>query len=120
MVTPSPPAPQRGDVIYVDFTLKTAGHEQAGYRPGLVLTPHQYNDNTGMAIVCPITNQKKGYPFEVDIPEGHDVKGVIMANHIRNIDWRARHATIEAHLPDRVVRQTIKMVGRLLNPNQPP
>jgi mRNA interferase MazF len=82
---------QRGDLVWVDFTPQ-AGHEQAGRRPALILTPVGYNQKTGMAVACPITRQSKGYPFEVALPDGLPVAGFVLADHVRNIDWRARRA----------------------------
>lgn len=98
--------PQRGDVIRLNFTPQQ-GHEQAGKRPALVLSPKMYNEKTGLALVCPITHHKKGYPFEVELPENLKTRGVILADHIKNLDWRAREATwIEKAPPE-----TVKKVG---------
>ena len=83
--------PRRGDIVWLDFTPQ-AGHEQAGRRPALILSPEPYNRKTGLAIACPITNQAKGYPFEVLLPVGLAVTGVVLSDHIRSIDWRARRA----------------------------
>jgi mRNA interferase MazF len=86
MVTPSAAyIPGRGDVIWIAFNPQ-AGHEQARRRPALVLSPQRYNGRTGLAVLCPITNQRKGYPFEVEIPEGFAVTGVILADQIKNLD----------------------------------
>ena len=84
--------PGRGDLIWVNFTPQ-AGHEQAGRRPALVLSPAAYNRKTGLAIACPVTSHAKGYPFEVVLPDGLPVSGVVLADHVRNIDWQARHAS---------------------------
>lgn len=77
--------PQRGDVVWINFNPQ-AGHEQAGHRPAVVLSPGMYNDKTHLAILCPITNRVKGYPFEVAIPVGLEVKGVILADQIKSMD----------------------------------
>ena len=66
--------PQRGDLIWIDMQPQ-AGHEQSGRRPAIVLSPENYNDKVGLALLCPITNQVKGYPFEVILPEGLKVTG---------------------------------------------
>jgi mRNA interferase MazF len=87
----SVPAPRRGDLIWLDFSPQ-AGHEQAGRRPALVLSPEGYNRKTGLAIACPITHRAKGYPFEVPLPAGLAIAGVVLSDHVRNIDWRARRA----------------------------
>ncbi len=82
--------PGKGDYIRADFDPQ-AGHEQAGSRPALVLSEKSYNQY-GMVIVCPITNQAKGYPFEVAIPSGQRVTGVVLADQIKSMDWKSRNA----------------------------
>ena len=84
-------APERGDFVWIRLTPQ-AGHEQAGRRPALVLSPQAYNDKVGLALFCPVTNQVKGYPFEVQIPADLSVSGVILADQVRSLDWRARQA----------------------------
>ena len=81
--------PQRGDVIWITLNPQ-AGHEQAGRRPAVVLSPVAYNGKVGLAILCPITSQVKGYPFEVRIPDGLPVRGVILADQVKSLDWKAR------------------------------
>src|SRR3954471_14030479 len=83
--------PQRGDAVWITLTPQ-AGHEQAGRRPALVLSPASYNGKVGLALLCPITSQIKGYPFEVRLPDGLPVAGVVLADQIKALDWRARHA----------------------------
>jgi len=83
--------PQRGDVVWLSFSPQ-AGHEQAGRRPGLVLSPMRYNGKVGLMLACPITSHSKGYPFEVEIPEGAGVSGVILSDQLRSLDWRERRA----------------------------
>lgn len=83
--------PDEGDLVWLDFD-PHAGREQGGRRPALVLSPIAYNRKTGLAVACPITTHPKGYPFEVPIPAGLAVKGVILADHIKNIDLAARRA----------------------------
>ena len=68
-------APERGDVVWITMD-PTAGHEQCGRRPALVLSPGSYNSKVGLALLCPITSQVKGYPFEVAMPEGLPIQGV--------------------------------------------
>ena len=114
MVIPDASAPERGDVMWLDFTPQR-GHEQAGRRPALVLSPYSYNDKVGLAIVCPITNQKKGYPFEVDIPDGHGVTGVILADQVKSLDWRARKGQKRGRLPRQTVGRTLDLLGALLD-----
>lgn len=83
--------PDAGHIIKIDLD-PHVGHEQGGWRPALVLSPRTYNRKTGLAIVVPITNQAKGYPFEVPLPERSKITGVILADAVKNVDWRARHA----------------------------
>ena len=119
MVVQDASVPERGDVVWLDFTPQR-GHEQAGRRPALVLSPRAYNDKVGLAIVCPITGQKKGYPFEVDIPDGHGVTGVILADQVRSLDWRARNGQKRGRLPHQIVSSTLHLLGNLLDENAPP
>ena len=107
--------PKRVDAVIIDFDPQK-GSEQAGRRPALVLSPSNYNDKVGLALVCPITRQVKGYPFEVDIPDGLAVDGVILADHIKSFDWRARNAQIVCSLPDNVVGKVLAMLNTLTGP----
>ncbi len=77
--------PDCGDAIWLTFSPQT-GHEQAGRRPALVLSPGVYNSKVGLAILCPVTDQAKGYPFEVRIPDGLEVAGVILADQVKSLD----------------------------------
>ncbi len=83
--------PSRGDVVWLTFNPQS-GHEQAGRRPAVVLSPRAYNAKVGLAIFCPVTSKVKGYPFEVALPEGFAVQGVILADQVKSLDWRARRA----------------------------
>jgi mRNA interferase MazF len=83
--------PETGDLVWLTFDPQ-AGREQAGRRPALVLSPRTYNAKSGLALVCPITNQAKGYPFEVTVPAAHGATGVILADHVKSVDWKARRA----------------------------
>jgi len=83
--------PDAGDFVWLTFDPQ-AGREQAGRRPALVLSPRTYNVKSGLALVCPITNQAKGYPFEVAVHTGQGPSGVILADHVKSVDWKARHA----------------------------
>ena len=85
--------PARGDFVWLQFSPQ-AGHEQAGHRPAFVISPEAYNRKTGLALVCPLTTQVKGYPFEVVVPPGQKAKGVILSDQIKNLDWKARNATL--------------------------
>ena len=80
-------APQRGDVVWITLNPQ-AGHEQAGRRPAVVLSPEAYNGKVGLALLCPVTNQIKGYPFEVLVPDGLPLSGAILADQVKSLDWR--------------------------------
>ena len=105
--------PKRGDVIWISFNPKE-GHEQAGLRPALVLSPHSYNRKVGLAILCPITNEVKGYPFEVIIPDGLKATGVILSDQVKSLDWRVRKASLLCTLPESTVRDVLGKLGTLL------
>ncbi len=79
--------PDRGDVVWLWFSPQ-AGHEQSGRRPAVVLSPAAYNGKVGLALVCPVTSQVKGYPFEVVMPAGLAVNGVALADQLKSLDWR--------------------------------
>ncbi len=83
--------PDAGDFVWLTFDPQ-AGREQAGRHPALVMSPKPYNARAGLALACPITTQTKGYPFEVAVPAGTGVAGVILADHLKSVDWKARHA----------------------------
>jgi mRNA interferase MazF len=106
--------PQRGDVVWITLNPQ-AGHEQAGRRPAVVLSPLAYNEKVGLAILCPITNQEKGYPFEVKIPNGLAVSGVVLADQVKSLDWRARTAERICTLPPEVVAEILGKLGTLLS-----
>ena len=105
--------PRRGDLVRLDFTPQ-AGHEQAGRRPALVLSPESYNRKTGLAIACPITSQAKGYPFEVALPPGQTVSGVVLSDHVRSIDWRARRAKRAGQADEATVSEVCGKLAALL------
>jgi len=84
-------APDRGDFVWLEFNPQ-AGHEQAGHRPALVISPGAYNRRVGLALCCPISSQVKGYPFEVALPVGLPVAGVVLSDQVKSLDWRARKA----------------------------
>jgi len=110
---PTAYVPQRGDAVWIDLNPQ-AGHEQAGRRPALVLSPAAYNGKVGLAILCPITNQVKGYPFEVLIPAGLPVSGVVLADQAKSLDWRARNAELICQLPTQTVAAVLQKLNVLL------
>lgn len=104
--------PERGDIVWLTFTPQ-AGHEQAGRRPALVLSPRAYNGKVGLAIFCPITSQIKGYPFEVEVPQGLTVSGVVLSDQVKSLDWKARKAELIGKLPESLVTTVLKRLGTL-------
>jgi mRNA interferase MazF len=105
--------PDRGDAIWLQFNPQ-AGHEQAGRRSALVLSPQSYNGKTSLLICCPITNQVKGYPFEVSLPEGLGVTGVVLSDQVKSLDWRVRQADFIGKLPDDVLAEVQAKLATLL------
>jgi mRNA interferase MazF len=105
--------PNRGDIIWISLNPQ-AGHEQAGRRPVLVLSPSAYNKKVGLAIICPITNQIKGYPFEVAIPDGLEVTGAVLSDQAKSLDWRVRKAEPICQLPDPVLKEVLKKLSTLI------
>jgi mRNA interferase MazF len=105
--------PRRGDAVWLNFNPQS-GHEQAGRRPALVLSPESYNRKAGLAVLCPITSQVKGYPFEVELPLGLPVQGAILADQVKSLDWRAREAALIKKLPAAVVNRTSDLLAALI------
>jgi mRNA interferase MazF len=105
--------PDSGDIIWIMFNPQ-AGHEQAGHRPALVLSPKAYNGKVGLAILCPITSQVKGYPFEVLIPEGLEVKGAVLSDQVKSLDWKARKAEFACKLPSENFNEVVKKLSTLI------
>ena len=91
-----------------------AGHEQTGRRPALVLSPMAYNKKVGLALFCPITNQVKGYPFEVVIPAGQKVTGAILSDQLKGLGWKAINTTLICQLPIPVMKDVLKKIRMLL------
>ncbi len=107
--------PRRGDVIRLDFDPQ-AGHEQAGRGPALVLSPTEFNRRTGRAIVCPITNQTKGYPWEVAIPDNPEVSGAVLADQVKSLDWKARRAEFVCTPGEEILTDVVEKTIALLDP----
>jgi mRNA interferase MazF len=99
--------------VWIEFDPQ-AGHEQAGKRPAVVLSPASYNGRVGLALVCPITNQAKGYPFEVVIPGNLKVSGVVLSDQVKSLDWRARKATFACKLPRATADEVLEKLLTLL------
>jgi len=105
--------PNSGDMIWITFNPQ-AGHEQAGRRPALVLSPATYNGKVGLAILCPITSQVKGYPFEVIIPEGLKISGTILSDQVKSLDWKARQAEFVDKLPGTTFNEVVQKLSTLI------
>jgi mRNA interferase MazF len=105
--------PDRGDLVWLQFAPQT-GHEQAGRRPAVVISPRSYNAAAGLALLCPVTSRVKGYPFEVVLPDDSPVRGVILADQVKSLDWRARRARLIGALPEAVVDEVRAMVVALI------
>jgi mRNA interferase MazF len=105
--------PDKGDIVWLNLE-PHLGHEQAGIRPMLVLSPFFYNRKSVLAVFCPITSQKKNYPFEVQIPEGLEVKGVILADQIKSLDFAARNIRFICKLPDEQIEEVKQKLSVLL------
>lgn len=106
--------PRRGDLVWLSFDPQ-AGHEQAGRRPAFVVSPESYNRRTGLFLACPVTSVQKGYPFEVALPAGGPASGVILADQIKSLDWKARRAKFAARLPDEVVAEVLALILPLID-----
>ena len=107
--------PERGDLVWLQFNPQ-AGHEQAGKRPALVVSPRAYNRRVGLALFCPITSQVKGYPFEVVLPQGLGVEGAVLSDQLKSLDWRARKAKRISRLPTEVMDEAVGKILTLVDP----
>jgi mRNA interferase MazF len=105
--------PDAGDLIWLTFDPQ-AGHEQAGRRPALVLSPKSYNQKSGLALVCPVTNQMKGYPFEVTAPRDCGVTGVFLADQVKSLDWKQRQAGWIGRVPLLTLNEVLARLAPLL------
>lgn len=104
---------ERADVVWVTFNPQ-AEHEQAGRRPAVVLSPKAYNGKVGLALLCPVTSQVKNYPFEVAIPDGLPVSGVILSDQVKSLDWKARKAEKTFSLPEESMEKVLQRVKALI------
>ncbi len=106
--------PKCGDLVWIALNPQ-AGHEQTGRRPAVVLSPKSYNSKTGLAIICPLTSQIKGYPFEVLLPEGIPISGVILSDQVKSLDWHTRNAEVICALPDETISEVLQKLSTLLS-----
>jgi mRNA interferase MazF len=105
--------PDRGDAVWLEFNPQ-AGHEQAGRRPALVLSPQAYNSKVGLLVCCPITTKIKGYPFEVVLPADLAVTGAVLSDQVKSLDWKARQVGFIVKVPDMLVREVLAKLNTLL------
>ena len=112
-----PYVPERGDIVWLQFTPQ-AGHEQAGYRPALVISPRSYNRRVGLALFCPVSSQVKGYPFEVALPPGLKATGAILSDRVKSLDWRVRKAKRVCTVPGEIMEETIARILALVDPEE--
>ena len=105
--------PDRGDVVWLQFNPQ-AGHEQAGRRPALVISPRSYNGRVGLAVFCPLTSRTKGYPFEVELPPGGKAEGAVLADQLKSLDWRVRQAEKYDQVTQEVMSEVVAKIGALV------
>lgn len=105
--------PDAGDLVWLTFDPQ-AGHEQRGRRPALIVSPRAYNAKSRLALACPVTSHVKGYPFEVALPVGGRIAGVVLADHVKNLDWQARRVVFEAKAADDVLTEVRERLRALL------
>jgi mRNA interferase MazF len=109
-----PYVPDAGDIVWLSFTPQT-GHEQAGRRPALVLSPKSYNSRAGLMLCCPITSQQKGYPFEVELKGVSGTTGVVLADQVKSFDWTARNAQYKGKISAAILKDVLAKVVAVLN-----
>jgi len=105
--------PDAGDLVWLTFD-PHAGREQAGRGPAVVLSPRLYNEKSGLALVCPVTSRVKGYPFEVALPQELPIAGVILADHLKSVDWKERRAEAVGRVPQEVLDEVLSRLSPLL------
>jgi mRNA interferase MazF len=108
-----PYVPDRGHAVWLSFDPQL-GHEQAGRRPALVISPASYNGKVGLAVFCPITNRIKGYPFEVGIPRECGVTGVVLSDQVKSLDWIERKAEFIGEVPNSVMNEVLAKLHTLV------
>jgi mRNA interferase MazF len=105
--------PDRGDLVWFQFNPQS-GHEQAGKRPALVISPASYNRKVGLSLLCPVTSKQKDYPFEVIIPQDLPIEGVILADQIKSLDWQSRQAAFICKVPQEILSEVITKLDLLI------
>lgn len=106
--------PDRGDIVWVNFS-PCQGHEQGFTRPAIILTPQRYNGGySSLALMCPITNQVKGYPFEVPLINRMKTTGVVLSDQIKSFDWQARAVKFVEKAPTELMEDVLEKLDALL------
>jgi len=105
--------PARNDVVWLSLQSQS-GHEQAGRRPAIVISPQIYNNKTGLALFCSITSKSKGYPFEVQLPESCSIQGIILSDQIKSLDWKARQAEYICTVSSEIIQDVINKFKTLI------
>lgn len=105
--------PDRGEIVWLQFNPQ-AGHEQAGHRPALVLSPARYNKVSGLMLCCPMTSHRKGYPFEVVVSDDPNRTTVVLADQVKSLDWRTRQAVKKGVVSSAVLTETLSKLQALL------
>lgn len=105
--------PNRGDIVYLNFD-PTKGREQQGHRPAFIISPLDYSQKTSLALFMPITKQQKGYPFEVVLPPGLKIQGVILADQIKCLDWKARGVQFVESVSEETIEEVQAKIEVLL------
>lgn len=106
--------PDRGDIIYLDFNPQTGREEQAGRRPALVLSPKLFNQATGYASVCPISQTTRKWGFHVRLPDDLKVNGVVITDQLKNLDFKARNSETIENAPEEIVEDCLKKIRTFL------
>jgi mRNA interferase MazF len=99
-------SPERGDIVWLNFN-STAGNEQKGKRPAIVISPKEYNEKTGLGLFCPISSKIKDYPFEARI-ENKKIDGVVLSDQIKSLDWEKRDIEF-------IVKETSEKIDEIIN-----
>ncbi|HEU4391784.1 MAG TPA: type II toxin-antitoxin system PemK/MazF family toxin [Blastocatellia bacterium] len=101
--------PKKGDLITLSFDPQT-GHEQKGRRPALVISNDLFNRHTGLAIVCPITNADRGFPFHLAVPASSSLTGFVMVEQVKSVDYTVRRAKLIRRAPTEFVEDVLELI----------
>ena len=104
--------PEAGDIVWLQFDPQ-AGHEQAGHRPALVLSPAIYNSKAQLMVCCPLSTKVKNHPFEVQLTM-NGVEGVVLSDQVKSLDWKVRQAIKKDSASDTVMREVNAKIRALL------